>query len=435
MNKRSNYPQVEIAPIDSVHPNPKAPKKGNRKSRRQLKASLKRWGIRGAIIVDRDTGMILAGNQLWEAARELGMTEVPIIRESFSSEADRRAFILAYNKLAESSDWDMSIVEEELKFLLDANYDFEITGFTSKDLDFAFVTKTTGEDSGAEVPDPSSRAVSRRGDLWHVGSHLIYCGDSLEPASFEIVLRGRLADMVFSDPPYGVKVNGHVSTSGRHREFEMMSGSQTSAELAAFLRRIFRNCVEASRKASIHYHCIDWRHVREMIDAGEGVYTELKNICVWDKGQGALSSFYRSQHEFVLVFKAGRGKHINQMGEAGRYRTNVWAYEGQAQFHKGRKEDLERHPTSKSVPMVVDAIRDCSNPGDLILDPFCGSGTTAVAAHLAGRLCATIEIDPLYVDAALKRLAQVTGEAPILADGRTFDEVAADRASEENGDV
>ena len=431
MTKSPNHPQVEIVPIGSIEPNPRTPKKSNRKSRRQLQASIRRWGVKGAIIVDRDTNMILAGNSVWEAARDVGLTEVPIIRESFTSDADRRAFILAYNKLAESSGWDMSVVEEELKFLLDENYDFEITGFSTKDLAFAFVTQAEPTMDEAGQPDPTARAVTRTGDLWHVGPHAFYCEDSLEAISFEIVLQGRLANMIFGDPPYGVKVNGHVSTTGRHREFQMMSGQQTSVELVAFLRKVFRNCAEHSHKASIHFHCIDWRHVREMIDAGEGVYTELKNICVWDKGVGSLGSFYRSQHEFVLVFKSGRGKHVNNMGAAGRYRTNIWSYEGQAQFHKGRQDDLASHPTPKNPAMIVDAIRDCSNPGDLILDPFCGSGSTAVAAHLAGRRCATIEIDPTYMDAALKRLAKVTGETPVHADGRTFEEVAADRAGGE----
>lgn len=434
MADRPNHSQLEIVPHDSICPNPNAPKKGNRSSKRKLDNSLKRFGLKGAIIVDRDTNMIVAGNGLWEAAGRIGMKEIPIIRASFATAADRRAFILAHNKLAEESSWDTKIVEEELKFLLDQGYDFEVTGFNTNDLDFAFVTEPAVE-TAIELPDPTSKAVSRLDDLWRVGVHRICCGNSLDPVTYERVLEGDLADMVFSDPPYGVKVNGHVSTSGRHREFDMMSGTQTSAELSAFFRRIFRNCVQHSRSASIHYQCIDWRHVREMIDAGDGVYTELKNICVWDKGSGALGSFYRSQHEFVLAFKSGRGRHVNLfgLGETGRYRTNIWRYDGMAQFKKGRKEELAAHPTCKSVAMVTDAIRDCSNPSDLILDPFCGSGTTAVSAHHAGRRCATIDIDPLYVDGALRRLAKVTGEPIIHADGRAFDDVAADRATEEVG--
>jgi DNA modification methylase len=435
MNDRSNYPQIEMVPHGSIHPNPNNPRRHDRKQRRQLTSSVRRFGLKGALIVDRDTNMILAGNALWEAAGDAGMEEVPVIRASFATEADRRAFILAHNRLAESgSSWDKEIVEQELKFLFNKKYDFEITGFTTNDLDFAIVSEPDPALEVIELPDLEARGVSRLGDLWYVGPHRIYCGNSLDTVSYEALLAHELADMIFSDPPYGVRVDGHVSGLGKikHREFAMMSGTQTAPELTAFFRRIFRKCVQFSRSGSIHFHCIDWRHLREMQDAAEGVYTEFKQLVVWDKGSGSMGSFYRSQHELILVFKSGRGQHVNNfsLGETGRYRTNIWRYDGAAQFRKGREEDLAAHPTVKSTAMVIDAIRDCSKTGDLILDPFCGSGTTAIAAHHAGRRCATIEIDPLYVDTALKRLCKVTKLPAIHADGRTFDEVAAERAAE-----
>ena len=432
MNDKSNQQQIEMVPHSSIYLNPDRPRKANRESRRKLGSSLHRFGMKGAILADRDTRVIVAGNGLWEAAGDLGWEEIPVIWVSFATEADRRAFILAHNKLAEGSSWDTKVVEQELKFLLDKGFDFEVTGFTTNNLDYSLVTAPDPLNEAPE-PEPNARPVSRPGDLWMVGPHRVYCGDSLEPESYDIVLRGELADMVFSDPPYGVKVNGHVSTSSRHREFAMMSGEQTPAELTAFFRRIFKNCVQASRAASIHYQCIDWRHVREMIDAADGIYTEFKNICVWDKGSCSLGSMYRSQHEFVLVFKSGRGRHVRNFatGSNGRLRTNVWRYDRHPQFSKTKDEASAAHPTPKVTAMVIDAIRDCSNPGDLILDPFCGSGTSAAAAHHAGRRCATIEIDPIYVDAALRRLSALVGEPAMHADGRPFDQVAADRADEE----
>jgi hypothetical protein len=339
-----NQPQIEMVPHGSIHPNPNRAKKSNRASRRQLASSVRRFGIKGAIIVDRDTDMILAGNGLWEAAGDAGEKEVPIIRVSFATEADKRAFVLAHNKLAEGSSWDMKVVDEELKFLFEQQYDFEVTGFNTNDLDFAIVTTPDPEADLIEELDPDARATTRRGDRWQVGPHSFYCGDSLDPASYEAVLGGALADMVLSDPPYGVKVAGHVSTTGKHREFEMMSGGQTSAELTSFFRRVFRNCVQFSRTASIHYHFIDWRHVREMIDAGDGVYAELKNICVWDKQVCGLGSMYRSQHEFVCVFKAGRGRHVRNFatGDKGRHRANIWRADGMSQFGKGPKRSAGR---------------------------------------------------------------------------------------------
>jgi DNA modification methylase len=430
MNDQSNQPQMEMARLDSIHLNPNRLRKSNRESRRRLSKSVDKFGIKGALIVDRDTRMIVAGNALWEAARDLGLDEVPIILESFATEADRRAFILTHNRLAEDSSWDMKLVQAELKFLLAQHYDFEITGFSTNDLDFAFVTESDPKKDEVIVPNAWARAVSRMGDRWAVGPHVIVCGDSLEPFSYDLALGGKLADAVFSDPPYGVSVSNHVTTTNRFREFAMMSGKQTEAELTAFFRRVFRNCVQYSRPASIHFQCIDWRHVREMIDAAEGVYTEFKNICVWDKGVPALGSMYRSQHEFILVFKSGRGRHVRNFatGKTGRFRSNIWKYERESHFSKDRDEIA--HPTPKIPAMIIDAIRDVTNPGDLVLDPFCGSGATAVAAHHAGRRCATIEIDPLYVDAALQRLSKTVGEPAVLADGRTFDEVAADRSNE-----
>lgn len=433
MNDLSNHPQIEMVPHGSIHPNPRNPRRHNRKQRGQIEASLRRFGFKGALIVDEATGMILAGNALWEAAGKIGMDDVPVMRVSFVSEADRRAFILAHNKLGDLSSFDVEIVNEELKFLFDSDYAFEVTGFSTNDLDFSIVTEPEAAET-IELPDPNARAVSRTGDLWHVGSHKILCGNSLEPESYELLLAGEPADIVFSDPPYGVRIGGNVSGLGktRHREFAMMSGEQSASELMAFFRRVFRNCVQFSRPASIHYHCIDWRHAREMQDAADGIYTEFKQLIVWDKGSGSMGTFYRSQHELILVFKSGRGSHVNnfELGQQ-RYRTNIWRYDGAAQFRKGREEDLAAHPTVKPTALVIDAIRDCSNTGDLILDPFAGSGTTALAAHHTGRRCATIEIDPLYVDTALKRLCKVTGVPAIHADGRTFDEVAAARACEE----
>jgi DNA modification methylase len=430
---RLNHPTIEMVPHGTVHPNPRGPRKHSKKQLELIAQSLRRFGFKGALIVDENTGMILAGNALWAAAGMIGMEEVPIIRASFSTEGDRRAFVLAMNRLPELATWETEIVEEELKFLFDSGYEFEVTGFNTNDLDFAIVAKPD-TDEVIELPDPNVQAVSRLADLWVIGPHRIYCGNSLDTVSYETLLGNELADMIFSDAPYGVRVNGHVSGLGKvkHREFEMMSGEQTPAELTVFFRRIFRNCVQFSRSASIHYQCIDWRHVREMIDAGEGVYTELKQLVVWDKGSGSMGSFYRNQHELILVFKSGRGRHVNnfELGQQ-RYRTNVWAYKGAAGFRKGREEDLAAHPCVKSTAMVIDAIRDCSATGDLILDPFCGSGTTAIAAHHASRRCATIEIDPLYVDTALRRLSQAAGLPVIHADGRTFDEVAAARAVEE----
>jgi DNA modification methylase len=246
------------------------------------------------------------------------------------------------------------------------------------------------------------------------------------------VLGGELACMVIADPPYGVKIAGNVSGKASAREFVMMSGEQTSPELIAFFRAVMRNSARFSVPGSIHYYFIDWRHIREMLDAAEGVYEQFKQTIVWDKGVGGQGAFYRSQHELICVFKAGKGRHINNflLGEKGRYRTNVVKYPGANTFRKGRTRDLADHSTVKPTPMYVDFLLDCSHRGDLVLDPFSGSGTLLLAAHKAKRRGAAIELDPLYVDTALRRLSDATGLTPVLAgDGRSFREIAEARAS------
>lgn len=423
-----NHPQVEnVAPL-ALKPNPDNPKLHNRKQRRAIEASIRRFGFIVPIVID-DENRIVAGHGRWEAAKEAGLDEVPVIRVKFMSDADRRAFALAENRLSEMGGWDDALLKKELGALFDQGYDLEITGFSTADLDLSIEVDTSA--TTEEVIQVSTDCwVSRPGDLWTVGPHRLLCGNSLDPNDVERVLGGELAAMVFSDPPYGVRVNGHVSGTGRFAEFQMMSGEQTSAELTQFLRTIFRNCVRFSKPASIHYQCMDWRHIREILDAADGVYSEYKQLCVWVKSDNAgLGTFYRSQHELIFVFKSGPGKHTNnfELGQTGRYRTNVWQYPMAGAFRRGGKADLEAHPTCKNQAMVIDAIRDCSNPGELIFDPFSGSGTTLAAAHRAGRRGASIEIEPRYVDTTLHRLMAVTGVDAVLADGRTFEQVAADR--------
>lgn len=360
-----------------------------------------------------------------------------MIKAQFLTDEDRRAFMLAENRIAQLSGWDDKILGEELEILFETG-NLEITGFTTADLDFSLPDRQQAADEAEaiDLPSPEAKAVTRPGDLWQIGNHRIYCGDARDPESYEILLGEDRATLVWSDPPYNVPINGFVSGTGRFREFQMASGELSPAEFTAFLRAIMRNCVRFSTAGSIHYHCMDWRHMREMLDAADGVYSAFKQLIVWDKGVGGQGSFYRSQHELVFAFKAGKGPHINNfgLGENGRYRTNVVRHAGVNSFRKGRARDLADHSTVKPTALVVDFIIDCSNPGDIVLDPCLGSGTTLIAAHRTRRSGAGIEIDPLYVDTALRRLRDATGLEPVLeGDGRTFDEIAAARADGNEG--
>jgi DNA modification methylase len=434
MFHNTDHPHIELVSRTSLIPNPRNARTHNRKQIRQIAASIRKFGFVVPIVID-DGGNIVAGHGRWEASAELGLTEVPAIRVCFLTDADRRAFAIAENRIAELSGWDEALLAHELRFLLDDGFELEITGFSTCDLDFAIAEDVPAmETETVELPDPSIDAISRPGDLWLIGPHRLYCGDSREVASFEALLGGERAALVFGDAPYNVPIDGHVSGNGRvhHREFQMASGEMSPAEFTYFLRSVFRLCVRFSNDGSIHYQCMDWRHLREILDAADGVYSQFKQLLVWNKRNAGQGAFYRSQHELILVFKSGRAKHINNfgLGETGRYRTNVLDYPGANGFYRGRDRDLADHATVKSTALVADLLRDCSNRGDLILDPFAGSGTTLIAAHHTGRRGAAIEIDPLYVDTAIRRLTVASSTTAIHADGRQFDEVADDRLSE-----
>jgi DNA modification methylase len=431
-------PQIEWVATSSLTPNPRNARKHSDRQVSQIAASIRRFGFKVPLVVDQN-GMVASGNGRLSAARQLGMDKVPIIRAEFLSEDDLQAFALADNRLAELSEWDDERVKEELERLFEGGFDIEITGFSVSDLDFSVPDEPAkNEPEKVELPDPASDAVTRPGDLWQIGPHRLLCGDSREVAAWEMLLGDQRVALVFADPPYNVPIDGHVCGNGRnrHREFVMGAGEMTGPEFIAFLRAIFRNCVRFSKPGSIHYVCMDWRHMREILDASDGVYDQFKQLIVWVKGVGGQGAFYRSEHELVFVFKAGKGKHTNNfgLGETGRYRTNVVSYPGANSFRKGRARDLADHSTVKPTALVADFLLDCSNRGDVVLDPCAGSGTTLIAAHRTHRVGVGIEIDPLYVDTAIRRLADACGLSAVLeGDGRSFDEIAAARRQEREG--
>ena len=276
------------------------------------------------------------------------------------------------------------------------------------------------------MPAASGPAVTQPGDVWQLGPHRIVCGNALDETTYAGLLGDEKAALVFTDPPYNVPVDGHVSGNGavRHREFAMATGEMSEAEFTQFLRNTCGLLAAHSAPGSIHYVCMDWRHVGELTAAGKGAYAELVNICVWVKHNGGMGSLYRSQHEFVFVFKAAGGSHVNnvQLGKFGRTRTNVWSYRGINNFGGGSGEGnlLAMHPTVKPVALVADAILDCSRRGDRVLDAFLGSGSTLIACERTGRACRGIELDPLYVDTAIRRWQRYTGREAVHANGTTF---------------
>lgn len=428
-----------MVPIADLKPRPNNPRTHSKKQLRQVASSITRFGWTNPVIRD-ESNTIIAGHGRVEAAKLLGLSEVPTLLLSGLSEADIRAYVIADNRLAETAGWDAQLLGSELAYLasLDFDFDLTLTGFDLAEIDSLIqdASKTEGADPLDQLPQPSDEAVvTRHGDVWRIGKHRVICGDSLEEETYAILMDGEEAGVAFADPPYNLPIAGHVSGLGQtqHREFAMGVGEMTSEQFTAFLARAFVQMIRASRRGAVHFQCIDWRHAKEMISAGEAVYSELKNICVWTKTNGGMGSLYRSAHELVFVWKVGTAPHINnvELGKNGRYRTNVWSYPGANSFSATRDEDLASHPTVKPVAMVMDAILDCSHRGDIVLDAFAGSGTTLVAAHRTGRRGYGVEIDPIYCDLIVRRLALATKSDPILVgDGRTFTEIAAERAAQ-----
>ena len=433
---------VEELPTAALNANPRNARTHSKRQLRQITASIREFGFVNPILVD-EADQIIAGHGRLAAARQLGLERVPAIRLRHLTDAQKRALAIADNKLAENAGWDRDLLALELQGLLEMDIDFEVTatGFEMGEID-VLIAGLDGEgeaDADDEAPPVKfdRPAITQPGELWMLGRHRLLCGDALKGQSYARVLDGDPAQLIFTDPPYNLLIDGHVRGLGKikHAEFAMASGEMSETEFIAFLKTFFGYLVAHSIDGAIHFICIDWRHLYELLTAGREVYTELKNLCVWNKSNGGMGSLYRSKHEMIAVFKAGRAPHINnvELGRHGRNRTNVWDYRGVNAFGGDRDEALEMHPTVKPVAMVADAILDCSMRGGIVLDAFVGSGTTLLAAERTGRRACAIELEPHYVDVAIRRFQDATGIDAVDADsGRTFAETEADRQAEEN---
>jgi DNA modification methylase len=410
----------------------------SRKQITKIAASIERFGFVNPVLIDEDH-QIIAGHGRVAAAKRLGLTEVPVLRIEHLSEEEKRAYILADNRLAEDAGWDQELLAIELQGLIDCDFAIEVTGFEACEVDIvlddAAAANAPDHSLDDEIPPLAQRSITKLGDLWQLGGHRLLCGDALSAASYDLLLNGDQASLIFTDPPYNVPIDGHVSGLGKrqHREFGMGSGEMTPEQFQTFLQTVFGHLVAHSVSGSIHFVCMDWRHLGETLAAGESVYSELKNLCVWVKSNGGMGTFYRSRHELVFAFKNGSAEHINnfELGQHGRYRTNVWEYAGVNSFGRERDDALAMHPTVKPVALVADALRDCSKRGQIVLDPFAGSGSTLVAAEKTGRRARVLELDPLYCDTIIRRWQTVTGKRAIhRASRQTFEEREELRSSD-----
>ena len=451
--------KIERLSVGALTPNPRNARTHSQLQVRQIAASIERFGFTNPILVD-DAGVILAGHGRLEAAKLLGMDAVPVLRLSHLSPAERRAYVLADNKLALNAGWDRDLLASELQGLIDLDFEVELTGFSAAEIDFALDAAADARPQGEErldrIPELRGPALVQPGDLWVLGRHRLLCGNARSGDDLARLMDGEQAQMVFTDPPYNVPIDGHVQTrkgsgkgrhgsddasvgrgeSGgdtasaplsravRHREFAEASGEMRREAFTRFLAITLGNAADQMADGAIAFVCMDWRHMGELLEAGEHAFTELKNLVVWNKTNAGMGTFYRSKHELIFVFKAGTAPHINTfgLGDTGRYRTNVWDHAGMTSVGKERSQALAMHPTVKPVALVADAIKDCSHRGDLILDPFGGSGSTLIAAETTGRTARLVEIDPLYCDTIIARWQQVTGQKAVLKERHPIDE-------------
>jgi DNA modification methylase len=428
--------QIVLRAPGSLRSNPRNARTHSKRQIRQLANSIKATGFIGAIIID-EKDMVLAGHARSKASELLGMNLVPTIRVSGLSETQKRAFVIADNKIPENAGWGREILAAELGDLAELlpahDWNLSLTGFEPAELDALFAdVQDSKADPADTLPLPVDHVVTRFGDLWCLGRHRLLCGDARSRTSLDRLLGDARARMVFADVPYNVQIS-RVQGRGRikHPEFAYASGEMTRVQYIDFMEKALGNAARISTNGAVHYVCNDWRHIEELITAGRKVYGAILNLCVWAKTNAGQGSFYRSQHELIGVFRVGTGRHQNnvELGRFGRNRSNLWTYAGANGFGTGRME-LRLHPTVKPIALVADAMRDCTAKGDAVLDPFLGSGTTLLAAEKVGRRGYGLEFEPRYVDVSIRRWQTYTkSEAVLDGDGRTFAEVKTERAT------
>jgi DNA modification methylase len=426
--------QLSFVAIGDLIPDPHNPRKHSRAQISAIARSIEAFGFNAPILVDKNN-KIVAGHGRYEAAVLLGNDKVPVILLDHLTPSQAKAYMLADNKLTDRSTWDDPKLAVHLKELSDLVLDFDIEaiGFEPPEIDLRIQSLDSSlEETDDQFELATGPLVSRVGDLWLLGSHRLYCGNALDATSYDALSNGEKAAAAITDPPYNVRIDGHVSGNGRttHREFAMASGEMSEAEFSNFLLQTFQRISACCRDGALIYSFMDWRHMSEILAAGRAASLDLLNLCVWAKTNGGMGSLYRSRHELVFVFKSGHDRHTNniQLGRFGRNRSNVWNSPGTNSFARGGpKKQLESHPTVKPIALVADAILDCTQRNDIVLDPYVGSGTTILAAERTGRRCHAIEIDGRYVDTAIKRWERLTKQEAKDINGKTFARTRSDR--------
>jgi DNA modification methylase len=396
-------------PIDSIKPYSAQLRRHDWRSISKLKKLIGHFGQVVPIIIDANR-VIIDGHAVWQAMRELGSGDIATITVAGRTDPELKALRLALNRLPAEAAWDNQTLRAEFEELLSLSFDLELTGFETAEIDQVLdldLPRANVVEDEAKIPPVEATAVSRPGDIWRCGDHRLGCGNAHDRDFVARVGEGLLGDVAFTDPPYNVPIAGFVSGKGRnqHREFVQGAGEMSAEQFTAFLATALKVLKASCSPRALIYACMDWRHVYDLLSAGVDCALDLYNICVWAKTNAGMGSLYRNQHELICVFKAGAETPVNnvELGRHGRNRSNLWTYRGFNAFGGERDGLLAVHPTVKPVPLIADVLRDVTKRGSIVVDTFMGSGSTLIAAEETGRRCFGTELDPLYVDVAVRR--------------------------------
>lgn len=396
----------------------------------EVMANIEAFAVSAPILITGDRE-IIDGRFVVEAARRLGLDSLPCVVIDHLNEEEVRLLRLALNRLPQKAAWDFEALQLEFAELIELGAPVELSGFSLPEIDQILLDDEEEAPEAAELePDPEAPVVARLGDLWILGDHRLICGDARDPDVYQRLLEGTAVRFLLTDMPYNVKIRGHV-TSGDHAEFPMASGEMSDAEFRTFIREWMgeakRHIVDGGMLATF----IDWRGIEATLAVGRELDMDLLNLVVWAKTNAGMGSLWRSSYELLPVFKVGKAPHVNnvELGKNGRWRSNLWTAPGASSLGSEARAGLKLHPTVKPVPLLVDALLDVTHRGEVVLDPFSGSGSALMAAEQTGRLACGIELDPRYIDVTVRRWQDATGDRAILAEtGDSFEQVAAQRA-------
>jgi len=427
-------------PINALKSGPHRTRKTNAEQLERVITSIQHFGLVMPILIDRDE-QVVQGHVVWEAARKLGFETIGCIVVDHLDPLEIEALGIALNRLGETGTWDLDILRERMIEIRSGGIELTNTGFIVPEIDQILLDPEPADEAGEDESDleddePAVDPVVVLGDLFALGEHRVLCGDALEDASYALVLEGRTAQSVFSDAPYNLKIEGFASGLGKakHSDFEMACGELGDEEFTDFLATYLNHCSNSCSKGAVIFACMDFRQIDLLLLAGRRVGLFRNNVAVWNKGSGGMTgSVYRSAYENVVVFCTDKSPATNnvELGKHGRDRTNVWSYPGANRKGSSAAAALADHPTPKPVELVEDALLDVTNPGDIVLDPFLGSGTTLIAAERTGRICCGIELDPKYVDLTIRRWERETGKEAIHIESEmTFAELAVARSQD-----